>query len=181
MAKNAPRSSRSRSSRTTAADADAAAGAGAGAGDGDGDGDDTCPTASTEARVFWCNHQTTAAAQARRLVCFGLPSTAEHRAAMPPFNRGGPDAPPVPPEIRCYDVPVYGVKIREAGMCMCVVCVCVCVCVASCSAAWVPRERLAIPRFLNSPHLHTTAHYHCTWQILSFAVPIAVRPARAHS
>jgi len=33
------------------------------------------------------------------------------------------------------------------------------VCVASCSAAWVPRERLAIPRFLNSPHLHM--HY-CT-------------------
>ena len=51
----------------------------------------------------------------REAVAFGAESgSIDHKAAMPPFNcREG--APPLPPNLMCYNVPVYGAKMKKAG------------------------------------------------------------------
>eukprot|EP00035_Acanthoeca_spectabilis_P028313 m.470056 g.470056 ORF g.470056 m.470056 type:complete len:371 (+) comp29361_c0_seq1:179-1291(+) len=67
------------------------------------------------ARVYWSNQQTGLTAQIREAVGFALPGEVEHRAAMPPFNHR-PGTPALPPSLVCYNVPVYGLKIREAAM-----------------------------------------------------------------
>ena len=65
-------------------------------------------------KIFWCNQQTEATQQLREVIRFALPD-AEHKAAMPPFNcREG--SPPLPSYLLCYDVPCYGISMRETVM-----------------------------------------------------------------
>ena len=67
-------------------------------------------------RVFWCNQQSLMTEAVREAVAFGADiGSTDHKAAMPPFNcREG--APALPPDLVCYNVPVYGAKVKHAVM-----------------------------------------------------------------
>lgn len=71
----------------------------------------------TALRMFWCNQQSQMTEAVRAGVVFGagLDKVVEHKAAMPPFNhREG--TPPLPRDLVCYNVPVYGSKMKNAVM-----------------------------------------------------------------